>query len=219
MKKTKQFLVLGLGAFGISMAQTIYELGHEVMAVDGDSDKVERATNYSTQAVQANITDETTLRSLGVRNYDAVIVAIGEDLKASILVCMMLKELQCNYVIAKANDNIHAKVLRQLGVDRVVFPERETGVRVARALITNSILDLMELPGDFRIVEIKVPHAWYEKTIVDLDVRKRYKVNVLAINRIGEYIVSPPPNTVFKENDVMLILAKSVDIDNLDELE
>ncbi|NMD38983.1 MAG: TrkA family potassium uptake protein, partial [Christensenellaceae bacterium] len=149
MKKTKQFLVLGLGSFGNSVAKTICELGHEALAVDGDLEKVERATEFVTQAVQANITDEATLRSMGIRNYDACIVAIGKDLKASILVCMMLKDMEAKYIIAKANDNIHAKILRQLGVDRVVFPERDTGIRVANSIVTNNVLDLMELNDDF----------------------------------------------------------------------
>lgn len=218
MKNVKQFLVLGLGSFGNSITRTIFELGHEVMAVDSDSEKVERATDYSTQAVQANIQDESTMRSLGVRNYDAVIVAIGEDLKASILVCMLLKEYGCKYIIAKANDNIHAKVLTQLGVNKVVFPERDTGVRVARALVTNSVIDLMELTEDYRIAEIKTPRAWFGKTILEIDVRKKYGINVLAIIRDGKYIVSPPATTGFQSADVMLILGKLEDIDDVDQL-
>lgn len=219
MKKIKQFLVLGLGSFGASVAKTISELGHEVMAVDNDPEKVEKATEFATQAIQANITEESTLKSMGVRNFDAVIVAIGEDLKASILVSMMLKELDVNFVIAKANDNIHAKVLRQLGVERVVFPERDMGVRVAKSLITNNIVDVMDLAGDYRIVEIKVPEFWIGKSLVDIDVRKRYKLNVLAINREDEYIVSPVPSTVFKDLDTVLVLGKIDDVDSLDELE
>lgn len=218
MKKIKQFLVLGLGSFGTSITKTIFELGHEVMAVDGDAEKVEKATDFSTQAVQANIQDEGTLKSLGIRNYDAIIVGVGKDLKASILVCMMLKELGCHYIIAKANDTIHAKVLLQLGVDKVVFPERDTGIRVARSLVTNSVMDLMELSDDYRIAESKVPKAWSGKSIVGVDVRKKYGINVLAIVREGEYIVSPPPTTVFLEGDIMLILGKTEDIEEVDEL-
>jgi len=218
MKRIKQFLVLGLGSFGTSITKTIFDLGHEVMAVDGDAEKVERATDFSTQAVQANIQDESTLRSLGVRNFDTIIVAIGEDLKASILVCMMLRELDCKYIIAKANDDIHAKVLRQLGVDKVVFPERDTGIRVARSLITNSVMDLMDLSGDYRIAEVKPPKTWSGKTIVGIDVRKKYGINVLAIVRDGNYIVSPPPTTTFLDGDIMLILGKSEDIDEMDGL-
>lgn len=218
MKKIKQFLVLGLGSFGNSITKTLYDLGHEVMAVDSDNEKVEKAIEFSTHAVQANIVDENTLKSLGVRNYDAVILAVGEDIKASILVSMILKELGCKFIMAKANDDIHAKVLRQLGVDKVVFPERDTGIRVAKSLVTKSIVDIMELDDDYRIVEIKVPTAWYNKSIVDLDVRKKFHINVLSINRGGNYIVSPAPNTVFQDHDVMLILGKSDDIDAVDEL-
>lgn len=218
MKKTKQFLVLGLGSFGNSVAKTICELGHEALAVDGDLEKVERATEFVTQAVQANITDEATLRSMGIRNYDACIVAIGKDLKASILVCMMLKDMEAKYIIAKANDNIHAKILRQLGVDRVVFPERDTGIRVANSIVTNNVLDLMELNDDFRIAEIHVPEEWCGKSIVEVDVRKKYKINVLAINREDNFIVSPLPSTVFKPNDNILVLGKTEDIDDLDDI-
>lgn len=218
MKNIKQFLVLGLGSFGNSITKTLYDLGHEVMAVDADNEKVEKATEYATHAVQANISDENTLKTLGIRNYDAVILAVGEDLKASILVSMLLKEMGCKYLMAKANDNTHAKVLRKLGVDKVVFPERDTGVRVAKSLVSKSVVDIMELDGDFRIVEIKVPEQWNNKSIVDLDVRKKYHINVLAINRDSTYIVSPVPTTVFAEHDVMLILGKADDIDTLDDL-
>ena len=218
MKKVKQFLVLGLGSFGNSVAKTICDLGHEVLAVDGDAEKVERATEFATQAVQANIIDESTLKSMGIRNFDACVVAIGEDLKASILVCMMLKDLDAKYIIAKANDNIHAKVLRQLGVDRVVFPERDTGIRVANTMVTKNVLDLMDLQDDYRVAEIHVPEEWCGKTIVDVDVRKKYKINVLAINREDDFIVSPPPATTFKNNDNIIVLGKSEDIEDLDNI-
>ncbi len=218
MKKNKQFLILGLGSFGNSVAKTICDLGHEALAVDSDADKVERATEFVTQAVQANITDEATLKSMGIRNFDACVVAVGEDLKASILVCMMLKELEAKQIIAKANDNIHAKVLRQLGVDRVVFPERDTGIRVAKSMVSNNVLDLMELHDDFRIAEIHVPEEWCGKSIVEIDVRKKYKINVLAINREDDFIVSPLPSTIFKKNDNILVLGKTDDVDDLDDI-
>jgi trk system potassium uptake protein TrkA len=213
--KTKQFMVLGMGLFGSSLAKALHEMGHEVLAVDSDADLVEAISPYVTQAVQIDATDEAALQELGVRNFDAVIVSIGKNLRDSILVCVIIKELGVPYLIAKATDEIHAKVLRKIGVDRVVFPERDMGVRVAKSLITPNVLEMMEFSGDYRLIEIILPSKWAGHSIIEIDVRKKYGISILAIQRDGEFIVSPSPDAVFEIGDILLVLGQKDDIANI----
>ena len=151
--KNKQYLVFGLGRFGSSMARALCAQGQEVLAVDSDQELVNQIAPHVTQALQLDATDEEALRSLGVKNFDAAVVAIGQNTRDSILVSVLLKEMGIPYLIAKANDDLHAKVLRKIGVDKVVFPERDMGVRLARSIVTPSVLDLMELSGDYQLAE------------------------------------------------------------------
>lgn len=213
--KTKQFMVLGMGLFGSSLAKALYELGHEVLAVDADADLVEAIAPYVTQAVQIDATDEAALQELGVRNFDAVIVSIGKNLRDSILVCVIIKELGVPYLIAKATDEIHAKVLRKIGVDRVVFPERDMGVRVAKSLITPNVLEMMEFSGDYRLIEIILPSKWAGHSIIEIDVRRKYGISILAIQRDGQFIVSPSPDAMFETGDILLVLGQKDDISGI----
>lgn len=213
--KTKQFMVLGMGLFGSSLAKALHEMGHEVLAVDSDADLVEAISPYVTQAVQIDATDEAALQELGVRNFDAVIVSIGKNLRDSILVCVIIKELGVPYLIAKATDEIHAKVLRKIGVDKVVFPERDMGIRVAKSLITPNVLEMMEFSGDYRLIEIILPSKWAGNSIIGVDVRRKYGISILAIQRDGEFIVSPSPDTVFEIGDLLLVLGQKDDISNI----
>ncbi|HPF87948.1 MAG TPA: TrkA family potassium uptake protein [Candidatus Limiplasma sp.] len=213
--KTKQFMVLGMGLFGSSLAKTLHELGHEVLAVDSDEDLVEAIAPYVTQAVQIDATDEAALQELGVRNFDAVIVSIGKNLRDSILVCVIIKELGVPYLIAKATDEIHAKVLRKIGVDKVVFPERDMGMRVAKSLITPNVLEMMEFSGDYRLIEIILPAKWAGNSIIGIDVRRKYGISILAIQRDGKFIVSPSPDAIFETGDILLVLGQKDDINNI----
>ena len=183
--KGKQYLVFGLGRFGTSVARTLCKLGQEVMAVDRLEEPVKDIAAEVTQAAQLDATDENALKSLGITNFDAAVVSIGQNTRDSILVCVLLKELGIPYLIAKANDDLHAKVLQKIGVDRVVFPEREMGTRLARSIVTPGVLDLMELSEDYQIIEALPPKDWEGKTLRELNARKRYGVNVLYYIRFS----------------------------------
>ncbi len=215
-EKTKQYLVLGLGRFGESLAMSLYKLGHEVLAVDSDAELVDSIAPHVTQAIQIDATDEGALESLGVRNFDAAIVSIGQNVRDSILVCVLLKELGVPYLIAKAIDELHAKVLRKVGVDRVIFPERDMGVRVAKSLLTPNVLEMIDLSDDYQLLETILPTKWVGNTIIGMDVRRRYGVSILAIHRGGEFFVSPAPDFAFQAGDILLVLGKKDDIDSLE---
>mgnify|MGYP002732344451 CR=1 FL=1 len=215
-EKTKQYLVLGLGRFGESLAKSLCKQGHEVLAVDEDEQLVNDIAPYVTQAVSLDATDEAALESLGVRNFDAAIVSIGQNMRDSILVCVLLKELGVKHLIAKAMDDLHGKVLRKIGVDRVVFPEREMGVRLAKSLIAPNVLEMMELSDDHQLAEVVVPAKWVGQSIAGVDVRRRYGVSILAIRRAGQFIVSPEPDTAFATGDALLVLGEHNAIDGIE---
>ena len=209
MKKQKQsFVVLGLGRFGSSVARSLCELGHEVLAVDRDEKLVEAIAPDVTQAVQANAVDEDALAELGVQNFDAAIVAIGTDIRASILATVLLKEAGVPKILAKAVDDLHARVLYKVGADRVIFPERDMGQRVARSLVAPNILDLMALSDDDQIAELTLPTDWADKTIVELNIRRNFGVSVLGIHRGGKFLTSPGAETMLMAGDVLLVMGK-----------
>ena len=205
----KQFIVLGLGRFGSAVATTLVELGHEVLGVDNDEEKVNDLKDKITQAVQADITEERVLKELGVKNFDAAIVSIGTDLEASILVTMMLKEMGLKYIIAKAQNNLHAKILKKIGVDKVVFPERDMGARIARRLITPNIKDYVELEPDYNIMEIEALPEFVDKSLSELDLRNKYGINVLAIKRDNSFNISPQAKDVIKKDDLLIVIGET----------
>ena len=157
----KQFLIIGLGRFGSSIAKTIYELGHDVLAIDKDEEKVQEISDYVTHAVQMDSTDESILKTLGVTNFDVAVVTIGSNLQDSVMATLILKELGVKYIIAKANNELHAKVLTKIGADKVVLPERDMGTRVAHNLVSSNILDYIELSEEYSILEIEAIKVCY----------------------------------------------------------
>lgn len=210
--KSKQFVVIGLGRFGSSVAKTLYSLGNEVLAIDKDEETVQNISDFVTHAVQADATDESTIRSLGIRNFDVAVVTIGSDIQSSVMVTLLLKELGIKYVIAKAHNDLHAKVLYKIGADRVVFPERDMGVRVAHNLCTSNILDFIELSPDYNIIELTAIEEWHNKSLRELDMRNQYGFNVMAIKRGKEIDVSPGADDVIKPGDVLVVISTNENI-------
>lgn len=212
----RQFVVIGLGRFGSSVARTLHEMGYEVLGVDRHPDKIQGAAAYLTHVVQADATDEEVLKNLGIRNFDCAIVSIGEDIQASILVTLLLKEMGIKYVVAKALNDLHAKVLSKIGADRIVFPEREMGARIAHNLVSSHILDYIQLSPEHNIVEVEATPEWNGKTLRQLNLRSRFGVNVLAIKRGKQVRVSPTAEEVVLAGDVLVVIGEA---DNLRLLE
>lgn len=203
----KQFVVIGLGRFGTSVAKTLTSLGHQVLALDTDEHVVHEIMNDVTQAVQADAREEETLRALGVRNFDVAIVAIGVDLEANILITLMLKEMGLPYVVAKAGSVQHGKVLEKIGADKIVYPEQDMGIRLANNLIRTNVMDFIELSLDYSIFEIIAPAQFVNKTIGKLNLRAFYKINVVAIKKGKEQIIiAPGANQVIEENNILVII-------------
>lgn len=214
----KQFVIIGLGRFGTSVAQTLYSLGHEVLALDKDEHAVHDIMNNVTQAVQADAREEDTLQALGVRNLDVAIVAIGDDLEANILITLMLKEMGIPYVVAKARSVQHGKVLERIGADKIVYPEQDMGIRLANNLIRTNVMDFIELSLDYSIFEIIAPAQFVNKTIGKLNLRAHYKINVVALKKSKDkIIIAPGANQVIEENDIMVIVSNKKALSKLPE--
>jgi trk system potassium uptake protein TrkA len=211
----KQFIVLGLGRFSSAVATTLVELGQEVLGVDNDEERVNELKDKITQAVQADITDERALKELGVKNFDTAIVGIGSDLETSMLVTMMLKEMGVKYIIAKAQNNLHAKILEKIGVDKIVFPERDMGRRIAHNLITPNIKEYIELEPDYSINEVEALPEFVDKTLSELDLQNKYGISVLAIKTGNSCNIYPRANNVIKKNDFLIVIGETKRITEL----
>ncbi|HHV25834.1 TrkA family potassium uptake protein [Anaerosalibacter bizertensis] len=213
----KQYVVIGCGRFGSSVAKTLYELGNDVLAIDRNEEIVQEISEYVTHAVQADVMDENVLKELGIRNFDVVIVSIGSDLEASILATLIAKELGVKVVIAKAQSELHGKVLSKIGADKVIFPERDMGVRVGHNLVSSNILDFIELSPDFSIVEITAIPEWENKTLKELKLPTNYGINIMAV-KSGNYInVSPYADDKILEGDILVVIGNTEDIKKLEK--
>jgi trk system potassium uptake protein TrkA len=211
--KHNQFAVIGLGRFGSSLALTLARQGSHVLGVDENEEIVNDMANKLTHAVVANATDEDALRSLGVRNFDVVVVAIGTDMEASIFTTILLKELGAKYVVAKALSEIHGRVLSRIGADKVVYPERDMGVRVANQLVSPNLLDVIELSKDYSVAELSVPPRLSGYSIKDLDPRKKYGCSIVAINKKSGVVIAPTAADLIHEGDIMVIIGTNEQIE------
>lgn len=202
----KSYIVIGLGRFGTELARSLCSHGCEVLAMDSHNELVQQVAGDVTHAVVGDATDKEVLRSLGVGNFDCAICAIGEDLAASVLVVMNLKELQVPYVVCKAKDETHRSVLMKLGADRVVIPEQEFAARLARSLSARNVLDYIEMDGEYGIVEILAPKSWVGRNLKELNVRAKLGVNIIAMKVNGKTDASPSPDVPIPEGAVMVIM-------------
>lgn len=213
----KQFIVIGLGRFGSSVAKTLAENNYNVLAIDSDEDKVQEMANITTHAVQADATDEATLKTFGARNFDVAVVSIGEDIHSNILTTLVLKELGVPYVVVKAQDALHGKVLEKVGADRVVYPERDMGMRIAHNLISSNVLDYIEFAPDYGIIEIVATERMFGKSLVELQFRTNYDVNIMAIKRGEKLNITPGANDIILNDDILIVMGQNENLDRLKE--
>ena len=213
---SKQFVIIGLGRFGSSVAKTLYALGHDVLAIDSNEDLVQEISDSVTHAVQMDATDENALRTLGLRNFDVAVVTIGANIQASVMATLLVKDMGIKYIIAKGNSDLHAKVLYKIGADRVILPEKDMGVRVAHNLVSSSILDYIELSPDYSIIEIESPKEWYGKYMKELSLRSKYGINVMAIKRNNEVNISPDADDVINKDDIVVAIGSAEDLTKLE---
>ena len=214
----KSYIVIGLGRFGQTLARQLCALGAEVLAMDVHQELVQQVADEVTHAVVGDAQDKEVLRALGVREFDCAIIAIGTDLAASVLCTMNLKELEVPYIICKAHDETHRRVLEKLGVDRVVIPEQENAARLARSLNSHNVLDYIELSEDYGILEVPAPKSWIGKTLKELNVRAKLGVNIIAVESGKQTNVSPSADYQILEGDVLVVLGDNYSLEAVQKL-
>jgi trk system potassium uptake protein TrkA len=212
-----QFVIIGLGRFGSSIGRELIKLGYEVLGVDRDEEKVQELSSVLTHVVVADATEEEVLRSIGARNFDCGVVAIGDDIQASILATILLKDLGVKKVVAKAVSDLHGRVLERVGVDRIVYPERDMGIRVAHQLVSPNLLDFIELSKKYTIAELTVPQSFSGKSLNDVNPRGRFGCSIVAINKPKGMIIAPVAKDILTTDDVMVVIGTNQQIEQFQE--
>ncbi len=214
----KSFIVIGLGRFGTAVAEELHALGHEVLAIDREESCAQHVAETVTHTIIADAKDETVLQSIGVRNFDGAIVCMT-DIEDSMMVSLMLKDMGAKYIIAKSQSKQHSRMLELIGVDRVIFPEQDMGVRLAQTISSRRALDFIELSPDYAIVELPLPNIWQNKTLTEIGARKQFGINVLAVRRgENEIYVSPRAEFLLKNKDVLILVGENQNIRKLERL-
>lgn len=213
----KQFAVIGMGRFGSSVAKTLSDLDFEVLAIDSSEQRTQEVSSFVTHVVQADSTDEDAIRALGLRNFDVVIVAIGQDIQASILTTIIVKEIGVPKVVVKAQNELHGKVLRKVGADKVIYPERDMGMRVAHHLISSNIIDYIELSEDYSLVEIQASGAMIGRNLRELDIRTKFGCNVMGIKTGEKMNIAPNAEDIIRDKDILVVVGKNTDLRSLEK--
>ncbi|MGB9720815.1 MAG: potassium channel family protein [bacterium] len=227
----KQFVVIGLGRFGSSIARALTEKNFEVLAMDRSEERVKEIEGIVSQAVVVDATDERALKELGIKEFDTAIVSIGENIEDSIMVTLILKEFGIKQVIVKAHNELHAKILSKVGADRIIFPEKEMGEKLAESLASPKIFDYIELSTEYGILEIIAPKKFCDKTLLELKLREKFGVSVMAIKRKMPYtkpdgspdfkeeiVIGPGGSDEILQGDVLVLLGKYKDLNKIEKL-
>lgn len=214
----KSYFVIGLGLFGQALARQLCKLGADVLAMDMSSQLVQQVAADVTHAVVGDAKDKEVLRTLGAKDFDCAVIAIGDDLATSVLVAMNLMELGVPYIVCKAHDETHRKVLEKLGVNRVVIPEQENAQRLGRSLHSHNVLEYIELSEEYGILEVPAPKGWTGKSIRDLNIRAKLGINIIAVESGRKTNVSPSADYTIQSDDILVVLGDSYSLEELQKL-
>ena len=214
----KSYFVIGLGLFGQALARQLCKLGADVLAMDMSSQLVQQVAADVTHAVVGDAKDKEVLRALGAKDFDCAVIAIGDDLATSVQVAMNLMELGVPYIVCKAHDETHRKVLEKLGVNRVVIPEQENAQRLGRSLHSHNVLEYIELSEEYGILEVPAPKGWTGKSIRDLNIRAKLGINIIAVESGRKTNVSPSADYTIQPDDILVVLGDSYSLEELQKL-
>ena len=214
----KSVLVIGMGRFGKHLSRKMHELGNDVMIIDKDEERVSEFASEFTDSQIGDCRVEGVLKSIGVNNFDICFVAIGEDFQSSLEITALLKDLNAKWVVTKASSDIQKKLLLRIGADEVVYPERDTAEKLAIRSNAKNIFDYIQLTDEYSIYEIPIINSWIGKTIIELAIRRKYKVNIIAVKNANSLDPVPSPLYTFKEGDHIIVIGKSSDVFKLTSL-
>ena len=216
MKRNKTYAVFGLGRYGCSVSRELVENGADVIAVDKNEDTVNALAAEIPVCKCADITEPDVIKNLGIAEADVVIIAMAESFEASVMATMLCKEAGVETVIVKCGDEMHARILRRVGADKVIFPEKESGIRLAKNLLTSGFVDMVELTADISLVELDVKEEWIGKTLIDLNLRKKYGINVVAMNKNNTVVINIDPTHPLEEGTKLIVIADTSKLAKLD---
>lgn len=210
--KNKSFAVIGLGQFGMTLAVTLAESDCDVLAIDDKEENIEEISEKVTYAVKADVREPGILKALGVQNVDVAIIAVAENLEASISATMQAKDLGVSFVVAKSMNSLHGRILDKIGADKIIYPEQSMGLRVARNLLSGGYLDVFELSSEFSIAEFAIPESWIGKSLVELNVRERFHINIIGIKQGENVTVDLKPSEPLPEHCSVIAIGKNKDL-------
>ncbi len=216
--KRKEFVVFGVGDFGMNVAKTLSNSGATVMVVDQDERKLEIIASEVTHTICADATNPEAMKQLGIRNYDGAIVGIGHNLETSALITMQLEEMGVPFIMAKASTDIEGRILTRVGADKVIYPDREMGIRVGNDIINGNYFEAIELSDEYSIVDMAAPSGWVGKSLEQLNIRSRYGVSIIGIRGLEETTINPPANYRLQVQDVLIVLGHNTEIQGLREI-
>jgi len=227
----KKFAVIGMGTFGYSLVKELSKRGFEVIAIDFDEEKVKDVAEVATHAFAIDATDEKALKDAGIQDVDVAIVSVGPSISTSLLITLLLKEIGVKNVVVKVLDELHAKLVKKIGADRIMFPERDMAVKFVQSIVSPDIFEMLELSEDYKVAEIAVPSSFVNKTLATLDIRKRYNLHIIAIKRSLPVLrkngladikstveMAPGGDDELREGDVLVVIGKKKDIEKLRKL-
>mgnify|MGYP003295750286 CR=1 FL=1 len=213
--KRKSYLIIGVGRFSIGVMRTLSSFGIDILVVDNKPEKLDLVSSFVTRAVCADASNPEVLQNLGVSNFDGAIVTVGEHLEMSVLITMQLKEMGVPFILVKAFNELEGRLLRKVGADRVVFPEREMGIHIGNELAHENPFEAIELSDEYSIVDLSLPASWRNKTLIELNVRARYGISVIGIRRNDNVIINPEPGIRMLEGDILIILGDNMTIEEM----
>lgn len=210
--KNKSFAVIGLGQFGMTLAVTLAESDCDVLAIDDKEENIEEISEKVTYAVKADVREPGILKALGVQNVDVAIIAVAENLEASISATMQAKDLGVPFVVAKSMNSLHGRILDKIGADKIIYPEQAMGLRVARNLLSSGYLDVFELSAEFSMAEFSIPESWVGKSLIDLNVRERFHINIIGIKQGENVTVDLKPSEPLPDRCSIIAIGKNKDL-------
>lgn len=213
----KQYVVFGIGRFGASVARTLEENGCQVIVVDKDHEKIQMIADEVSYAMTADVEDPEAIESLGLKNVDGAIITMVNNMEASIVSAMMCQDLGVNYIVARAKNDMHGRILEKIGVTKVVYPEQEMGERIGRYIAAGDFMDWIALSPEFSLVELPMPQEWVGKSLVELDVRKKFGFNIVGIRKGSEMILQFSPNAPLEKDTILFVIGKNEDLEKFQD--
>ena len=213
--KNKSFAVIGLGQFGMTLAVTLAESDCDVLAIDDKEENIEEISEKVTYAVKADVREPGILKALGVQNVDVAIIAVAENLEASISATMQAKDLGVPFVVAKSMNSLHGRILDKIGADKIIYPEQSMGIRVAKNLLSSGFVDMFELSSDFSMAEFRIPREWVGKTLCELKLRERNSINLICVKQGDDVDVNFNPDTPLPSDCTLIAIGKNEDLNKV----